>query len=103
MLCEPVLCGLVDVNGDVPVNQPRGNVLQSQADDLQDRLARQLIKNEHRVEAVEQFRREVLRRRVEDLLSRFGSDDAVLITCVWMRKNVASYRIYPVVVVLNRV
>lgn len=79
MGCEPLVGLVVYIHRDPSVLQPFLDIIQPEADDLENRCGRELVEDEHRVEAVEELWREVLCGALEHLASGFLSEHTVLI------------------------
>ena len=90
LLDEPLFCGVVDVHRYPAPSEARLNVSEAEVDDLEDGRFGELVEDEHRVETIEQLRREVFRGALEDLVARLSSDYAVLVRSRLVREDVAA-------------
>jgi hypothetical protein len=91
MLHEPLARLVVHIQRDAAVLQALGDVVQAERNDAKNGVARELVEDEHGVEAVEELRGEVLGGAREDfLLGVFADDACLLVGCRWIGEDVAA-------------
>ena len=85
---EPLPRVRIRVERDPAVPEALRDVREAKIDDLEYGRLRELVEHEHRVETVQQFRREVLSRALENLVARLRRDDAVVVRRGLVREDV---------------